>query len=79
MLNGIQVAEAPILSGAHRKVLVCSGEVPSRAPPVGDRRGPVPSPTSGRPHRPRAGRSRRGAVARPAETRSARRRRWSRP
>ncbi|WP_326826506.1 3-oxoacyl-ACP synthase III family protein [Streptosporangium sp. NBC_01756] len=31
MLNGIQVAEALILSGAHRKVLVCSGEVPSRA------------------------------------------------
>ncbi|MBG0826862.1 ketoacyl-ACP synthase III [Planomonospora sp. ID67723] len=31
MLNGIQVAEALILSGAHRKVLVCSGETPSRA------------------------------------------------
>ncbi|MEU9832211.1 ketoacyl-ACP synthase III [Streptosporangium sp. NPDC048047] len=31
MLNGIQVAEALILSGAHRRVLVCSGEVPSRA------------------------------------------------
>lgn len=31
MLNGIQVAEALILSGAHRKVLVCSGEIPSRA------------------------------------------------
>ncbi|WP_326646142.1 ketoacyl-ACP synthase III [Streptosporangium sp. NBC_01755] len=31
MLNGIQIAEALILSGAHRKVLVCSGEVPSRA------------------------------------------------
>ncbi|GAA3443057.1 3-oxoacyl-ACP synthase III family protein [Planomonospora venezuelensis] len=31
MLNGIQVAEALVLSGAHRKVLVCSGETPSRA------------------------------------------------
>ncbi|MET8046087.1 ketoacyl-ACP synthase III [Streptosporangium sp. NPDC005286] len=31
MLNGIQIAEALILSGAHRKVLVCSGEIPSRA------------------------------------------------
>ncbi|MEV4243445.1 ketoacyl-ACP synthase III [Streptosporangium canum] len=31
MLNGIQIAEALILSGAHRKALVCSGEVPSRA------------------------------------------------
>ncbi|WP_433247821.1 3-oxoacyl-ACP synthase III family protein [Streptosporangium sp. CA-135522] len=31
MLNGIQVAEALILSGAHRRVLVCSGEIPSRA------------------------------------------------
>ncbi|GGL46200.1 3-oxoacyl-ACP synthase III family protein [Planomonospora parontospora] len=31
LLNGIQVAEALILSGAHRKVLVCSGETPSRA------------------------------------------------
>ncbi|GGS74573.1 3-oxoacyl-ACP synthase [Planobispora rosea] len=31
MLNGIQVAEALILSGAHRTVLVCSGETPSRA------------------------------------------------
>ncbi|MEV7008474.1 ketoacyl-ACP synthase III [Streptosporangium sp. NPDC051022] len=31
VLNGIQVAEALILTGAHRKVLVCSGEVPSRA------------------------------------------------
>ncbi|GIH93068.1 3-oxoacyl-ACP synthase III family protein [Planobispora siamensis] len=31
MLNGIQVAEALILSGAHRRVLVCSGETPSRA------------------------------------------------
>ncbi|MFF5205094.1 3-oxoacyl-ACP synthase III family protein [Streptosporangium sp. NPDC000396] len=31
MINGIQVAEALILSGAHRRVLVCSGEVPSRA------------------------------------------------
>ena len=31
MLNGIQVAEALILTGAHRKVLVCSGEIPSRA------------------------------------------------
>lgn len=31
MLNGIQIAEALILTGAHRKVLVCSGEIPSRA------------------------------------------------
>ncbi|MFI6457643.1 3-oxoacyl-ACP synthase III family protein [Streptosporangium amethystogenes] len=31
MLNGIQIAEALILSGAYRKVLVCSGEIPSRA------------------------------------------------
>ncbi|MFD0884132.1 3-oxoacyl-ACP synthase III family protein [Streptosporangium algeriense] len=31
VLNGIQVAEALILTGAHRRVLVCSGEVPSRA------------------------------------------------
>jgi len=31
MLNGIQVAEALILTGAHRRVLVCTGEVPSRA------------------------------------------------
>ncbi len=31
VLNGIQVAEALVLTGAHRKVLVCSGEVPSRA------------------------------------------------
>lgn len=31
MLNGMQVAEALILSGAHRRVLVCSGELPSRA------------------------------------------------
>lgn len=31
MLNGIQIAEALILSGTHRKALVCSGEVPSRA------------------------------------------------
>ncbi|GIH98153.1 3-oxoacyl-ACP synthase III family protein [Planobispora takensis] len=39
MLNGIQVAEALILSGAHRRVLVCSGETPSRAIrwQVGDR------------------------------------------
>ncbi|MEU4830049.1 ketoacyl-ACP synthase III [Streptosporangium sp. NPDC023615] len=31
MLNGIQIAEALILSGAHRKVVVCAGEIPSRA------------------------------------------------
>ncbi|MEV8635496.1 ketoacyl-ACP synthase III [Streptosporangium sp. NPDC051023] len=31
VLNGIQVAEALILTGAHHRVLVCSGEVPSRA------------------------------------------------
>ncbi|WP_030917091.1 3-oxoacyl-ACP synthase III family protein [Streptosporangium amethystogenes] len=31
MLNGIQIAEALILSGTYRKVLVCSGEIPSRA------------------------------------------------
>ncbi|MEU7895491.1 ketoacyl-ACP synthase III [Nonomuraea sp. NPDC049152] len=31
LLNGIQVAEALILSGAHRRVLVCTGETPSRA------------------------------------------------
>jgi len=31
MLNGIQVAEALILTGAYRRVLVCTGEVPSRA------------------------------------------------
>lgn len=31
MLNGIQVAEALILTGAHRRVLVCTGETPSRA------------------------------------------------
>ncbi|MGJ6965461.1 3-oxoacyl-ACP synthase III family protein [Streptosporangium sp. G11] len=31
MLNGIQIAEALILTGAHRKVLICSGEIPSRA------------------------------------------------
>ncbi|GAA0838891.1 ketoacyl-ACP synthase III [Streptosporangium amethystogenes subsp. fukuiense] len=31
MINGIQIAEALILSGAYRKVLVCSGEIPSRA------------------------------------------------
>jgi 3-oxoacyl-[acyl-carrier-protein] synthase III len=31
LLNGIQVAEALIRTGAHRKVLVCTGEVPSRA------------------------------------------------
>ncbi|RCG30004.1 ketoacyl-ACP synthase III [Sphaerisporangium album] len=31
LLNGIQVAEALIRSGAHRRVVVCSGEMPSRA------------------------------------------------
>lgn len=31
LLNGVQVAEALIVSGAHRRVLVCSGETPSRA------------------------------------------------
>lgn len=31
LLNGIQVAEALILTGAHRRVLVCTGETPSRA------------------------------------------------
>ncbi|WP_214411491.1 3-oxoacyl-ACP synthase III family protein [Sphaerisporangium fuscum] len=31
LLNGLQVAEALIRTGAHRKVLVCTGEVPSRA------------------------------------------------
>ncbi|MFI6324945.1 3-oxoacyl-ACP synthase III family protein [Nonomuraea sp. NPDC050556] len=31
LLNGVQVAEALILSGAHRRVLVCTGETPSRA------------------------------------------------
>ncbi|MEU8266109.1 ketoacyl-ACP synthase III [Sphaerisporangium sp. NPDC049002] len=31
MLNGIQVAEALVRTGCHRKVLVCTGEVPSRA------------------------------------------------
>ncbi|GLW11161.1 3-oxoacyl-ACP synthase [Microtetraspora sp. NBRC 13810] len=31
MLNGIQVAEALILAGGHRRVLVCGGEMPSRA------------------------------------------------
>ncbi|GAA2374766.1 ketoacyl-ACP synthase III [Nonomuraea africana] len=31
LLNGIQVAEALIRMGAHRRVLVCTGEMPSRA------------------------------------------------
>ncbi|MEV5407277.1 ketoacyl-ACP synthase III [Thermopolyspora sp. NPDC052614] len=31
VLNGMQVAEALIRTGVHRKVLVCTGEVPSRA------------------------------------------------
>ncbi|MET8142606.1 ketoacyl-ACP synthase III [Sphaerisporangium sp. NPDC005288] len=31
LLNGLQVAEALIRTGAHRKVLVCTGEMPSRA------------------------------------------------
>lgn len=31
LLNGVQVAEALIRTGAHRTVLVCTGEVPSRA------------------------------------------------
>ncbi|MFI6814118.1 3-oxoacyl-ACP synthase III family protein [Nonomuraea sp. NPDC050328] len=31
LLNGVQVAEALILTGAHRRVLVVTGEVPSRA------------------------------------------------
>jgi 3-oxoacyl-[acyl-carrier-protein] synthase-3 len=31
MLNGIQVAEALIRTGAHRRVVVCTGEMPSRA------------------------------------------------
>ncbi len=31
LLNGIQVAEALVRTGGHRKVLVCTGEVPSRA------------------------------------------------
>lgn len=31
LINGIQVAEALIRTGAHRTVLVCSGELPSRA------------------------------------------------
>ncbi|MFI6483364.1 3-oxoacyl-ACP synthase III family protein [Nonomuraea sp. NPDC050663] len=31
LLNGIQIAEALILTGAHRRVLVCTGETPSRA------------------------------------------------
>jgi 3-oxoacyl-[acyl-carrier-protein] synthase III len=31
VLNGIQVAEALVRTGAHRRVLVCTGEVPSRA------------------------------------------------
>ncbi|MCG5215756.1 3-oxoacyl-[acyl-carrier-protein] synthase III C-terminal domain-containing protein [Streptosporangium soli] len=31
VLNGIQVAEALIRTGGHRRVLVCSGEMPSRA------------------------------------------------
>jgi 3-oxoacyl-[acyl-carrier-protein] synthase-3 len=30
-LNGMQLAEALIATGQHRRVLVCSGEVPSRA------------------------------------------------
>ncbi|WP_248959882.1 3-oxoacyl-ACP synthase III family protein [Sphaerisporangium perillae] len=31
LLNGLQVADALIRTGAHRKVLVCTGEMPSRA------------------------------------------------
>lgn len=31
LLNGVQVAEALIRTGTHRRVLVCTGEVPSRA------------------------------------------------
>ncbi|NUR90011.1 MAG: ketoacyl-ACP synthase III, partial [Nonomuraea sp.] len=31
LLNGIQVAEALILAGQYRRVLVCTGETPSRA------------------------------------------------
>ncbi|MEU9888505.1 3-oxoacyl-[acyl-carrier-protein] synthase III C-terminal domain-containing protein [Sphaerisporangium sp. NPDC051011] len=31
MLNGIQVAEALIRTGVHHKVVVCTGEMPSRA------------------------------------------------
>ncbi|MFG1680592.1 3-oxoacyl-ACP synthase III family protein [Nonomuraea sp. NPDC049269] len=31
LLNGIQVAEGLIVSGSYRRVLVCSGETPSRA------------------------------------------------
>lgn len=31
MLNGIQVADALIRTGQHRRVLVCTGEIPSRA------------------------------------------------
>lgn len=31
MLNGLQVADALIRTGQHRRVLVCSGETPSRA------------------------------------------------
>lgn len=31
LLNGLQVAEALILSGAYRNVVVCTGETPSRA------------------------------------------------
>ncbi|GII95627.1 3-oxoacyl-ACP synthase III family protein [Sinosporangium siamense] len=31
VLNGLQVAEALIATGAHRRVVVCTGEMPSRA------------------------------------------------
>ncbi|MFC4530768.1 3-oxoacyl-ACP synthase III family protein [Sphaerisporangium dianthi] len=31
LLNGLQVADALVRTGAHRKVLVCTGEMPSRA------------------------------------------------
>ena len=49
-LNGIQVAESLILSGAYRRALVVAGEVPSRAIRWDARRPPGPAPELPRLH-----------------------------